>query len=604
MMFAGDQIALIAQARRILAGHWDVVGPDAAGLNIIGPLYSFLLAGLLWIWNDPGCLALFGAGCEILGAWFVYDTGRRVAGRTAGIVAALTYALAPVLVLSTRLIWNPSLLPFVLTVGWWLVARRCQRPSTTNLVGIALIAGLNPALHATGVFYSVAFLLAAFVVTLPSPRQLVAVGVAGLLPLTPILARMVGDPSGVGGLGERIAVMDVLPTLQGVAHLTLGFPTSTLGGNPVAELSTAVIHVQAAVALSGLVVGLTRRSAFWPLWLGIVVSSALNVGGAIFYTQVIAWFYFIGLTPGVCLGVARAIGVLHRFRLQASLAMVALASSHLAFVHQFDRPAITSGFIELRAAKLAFRGPETPGVQLYFPTLRALRIVGSALADVVPDGATAMMVVHGARAEVWRETGAELLPMAAAPRERWGSEFVVMGPGATTLAPDARLLDGRVCMFARPTVSWRVQHLMKTGWELPELSDADWTPLDLPRRVAKPSLGGHNHAVSVWRAPLVGVRGEFLIEGPSRRRAFVVTIHSPVNSAHWIAKAFVNGVPMTPDKGRLIYTPFSRNEEWLLDATEHTRPGRNVIALAIDGQTPLFDLDVFELPCLDAEWYH
>ena len=60
---------------------------------------------------------------------------------------------------------------------------------------------------------------------------------------------------------------------------------------------------------------------------------------------------------------------------------------------------------------------------------------------------------------------------------------------------------------------------------------------------------------------------------------------------------------MTPSKGRLIYTPFSRNEEWLLDVTEHTRPGRNVLALAIDGQMPLFDLDVFELPCLDTEWY-
>jgi len=39
------------------------------------------------------------------------------------------------------------------------------------------------------------------------------------------------------------------------------------------------------------------------------------------------------------------------------------------------------------------------------------------------------------------------------------------------------------------------------------------------------------------------------------------------------------------------------------DGASARRRWQRVFALHIDGHAPTFDLDVFEVPCADAEWY-
>jgi hypothetical protein len=601
--FGLDQIYFMAEARRILAGHFDVVGPLASGLNIIGPLYSYLLAGLLWIRDDPRFLGLFSVTCEVIASWFVYDTARRVAGPAAGIAAAVTYVTAPVLVLSTRMIWNPTLVPALVALGWWLVVRYVQAPSSAKLVGVALISGLTLTLHATGVFHAAGLMLAVLVARRPTLRQLLAALVAGVLPLVPVILLLKSNTTDVGVLGSRFAWPgEFLPIIKGLCEIVLNFPRA-FARDWSADLAASVLRVQAIVATLGLAYALVGRSAYWPVWVGVTVAVVSNVASAIFYAGSISWHYFIALVPIACLCGAQAIGSLPRWRVTAAGLMSSLAASLLLFIGQVDGEAIASGLIRVDAGLVGFRVASVIG---YSPTVRELHNLGHTLREVIPDGSTAMLMAHGIRGDLWRETGAEFMPKGDSPRSDWPTQFMLMGPGATPLIPSARMLGERVCVFERsPLVTWKSRHgALSAGWELPDFIDGDWIALELPRRTTGPSLAGPFRALATWRVPQMLLRGRFTVDALQRQRAFSVSIHGVGSSQHWIAQVAVNGKPLAVTRERVMYSSMTRNQEWLIDLTSALRTGENVIALAIDGQVPAFDLDVFEVPCLDREWYY
>lgn len=600
--FGLDQIYFMAEARRVLSGQWDVVGPLASGLNIVGPLYSYLLAGLLWLRDDPRFLVLFGVTCDVAATWFVYDTARRLTAPSLGIVAALTYVTVPTLVLGTRLIWNPSLLPAVVAIGWWLAVRYCHNPSTLKLVSVAFAAGLTLPLHATGIFHAAGLMVAVLIAKPPSFGQILAALVAGALPLLPLLPRLVGATSDAGSLGDRFAVpVELVPALKSFAQMTLGFPRA-FGEHWSAGLSTAAALVQALVAGIGLVLGLTQRSPYRPIWLGLTVSLVSLCAAALFYAGPISWHYFIALAATLCLCIARAIGGLPTWRIGAAAAMAGIAVAHLPFLERFDRQAIASGLIRVEAGRVGFRVPQTTA---YAPVLRDLRAIGRAVQSVIPDGATAMLGAHGGRGELWRETGAEFMPPAAAPLDGWRAEFLLMGPGATPLRPKARLIDKRVCAFERSRIRWKALHgAPPIGWELPQFADSDWMTIGLPQRMRGPSLAGPGSALVGWRSPQLLLRGRFDAATTAGRHALGVLVRSLGYSEHWIARASINGTALASPKDRVFLSTVSMSHEWFIDLTGRLQAGENVIALALDGQIPAFDLDVFDVPCLDSEWYH
>ncbi len=601
--FGNDQINFVAEGRLILSGDWNIVGPRAAGFNIIGPLYSYLLAGLLWIGKDAAFLAFINAMCEVVAAWLVYDTARRLSGQAAGVVAGVLYASAPILIISTRLIWNPSLLPAAVALGCWLVVRYSERPSTWRLVAVALVCGLTLTLHATGIFPSAAWVFIALLAKWPSPGQLAAAVAAGLLPLTPIWARLLSGPSQAGAVAAPLAANDVLATITGIGTMMVNFPVSAYREHWSAMPSAAVLHLDALVAIVGLAIGVTRKGSYRPVWVGLAMALCAHLAGAVAYSGPLAWYYFTGAVPIVCLCIAHAIGAWPRLSVTASAFIVLLSIAHLMFVDAFDRRAIEMGFIPVRPEGLVLRLPPlgpSNGI-----TLREVKNTGVALRDTFPDGVTAMRASHGVRAELWRETGAEFMPRVAAPRDDWASEFVLMGAGATVLHSGARLVGDRVCVFDRPTgASWRVRRDdVPAGWERSAFADDRWFEFTLPRRMIGPLEAGPA-APGLWGSPRQFLRGRLNIERLSGQHLYVVSLHSNGNSQHWIARFAVNGTDVGMTKSRVVASSVFRNEEWLFDLTGLLRDGENLIALAVDGQAPAFDLDVFELPCLDREWYN
>lgn len=108
----------------------------------------------------------------------------------------------------------------------------------------------------------------------------------------------------------------------------------------------------------------------------------------------------------------------------------------------------------------------------------------------------------------------------------------------------------------------------------------------------------------LWRTPRQFLRGTVEIGDPNRQHLYVVSLHSHGSSAHWVVRFVANGIDIPEVKHRLVHSSVFRNEERLFDLTSRLRAGTNSIALALDGQTPAFDVDVFDLPCLDREWYN
>lgn len=601
--FGNDQINFVAEGRRILSGDWNIVGPRAAGFNIIGPLYSFFVAGLLWIGEDATFVAFVNAMCEVAAAWLVYDTARRLSGQAAGVAAGVTYATAPVLIISTRLIWNPSLLPAAVALGCWLVVRYRERPSTGRLVAVALACGLAMTLHATAIFPAAAWVLIALLTKWPTPRQMAAAVVVGLLPLTPGLLRLVTAEPSPGGAGLALGANDALATIAGIAKMTLRFPIGAYQEHWSALPSAVVLHIDALVATIGLAIGVAWKTAYRPVWIGLLAALVTHLIGAIVFPGPLAWYYFTGAVPIVCLCVGHGIGVWPRVRVGAVALIVCLATAHVVFVHHFDRPAIENGFIRMEPDGLVLRLP--PGGPSYGITLRDVRNTATALRDTFPDGVTAMRASHGMRAELWRESGAEFMPRVSAPRDDWASEFVLMGEGATARHPGARVIGERTCVFERPSgASWRVWPAdVPAGWELPAFADDRWYELPLPRRMTGPLSAGP--AVPVfWRTPRQFLRGRVNVERPSGQHLYVVSLHSTGSSQHWVERFVVNGIDVSATKSRAAHSAVFRNEEWLFDLTGRMQQGENLIALTVDGQTPAFDVDVFELPCLDREWYN
>jgi uncharacterized membrane protein len=585
--FGIDQVYFLAEARRILGGATDVVGPLSSGLNLLGPLYSYLLAGLLWIRNDPAFLGLFGAACEVVGAWFVFDAARRLAGTTAGVAASVTYAVSPILVLSTRLIWNPSLLPMTVAVGWWMAVRYAQKPTASRLIGTALAAGCMLPLHPTGLFPAAGVVLAALLARMPSIPQLIVAGLVGLLPLLPTILRMTRRSGDVGALGSLLSVpADALATVPAVVTLLLSFPARLAPGDATARIAAGSLYALAAIGTVGAVRGIMRANVERHIWIGLAVTCAVYLAATAIYSGGLTWYYLLAFVPMCALFVAGAFAGLNpRTQLTGALLVVACALTQVAFLYRFDETAKSTGLFSVNSSRVMIR--RAPG-DAYSLTMREVRSISTAIARVIPDGATALMSVHGIRGELWRESGAEFMPPSAAPQLPSPTQVTVVANG--------------VCASIGDGIVWRAQQRALPGWETAQYPDSTWYPLRLPRHTEAPSLSADNPRFVEWRTPRLVLRGRYTIGADRRRRLLAVTAHSPPATVIAMPEIFVNGRPLAVSRERVMYGIY-RNHEWLIDATEHLHAGENLIALGFASTGNAFDLDVFEVPCADGEFY-
>jgi 4-amino-4-deoxy-L-arabinose transferase-like glycosyltransferase len=116
MTFLGDEGRDVMVVKHMIVdGKFTLLGPTASvGGFFMGPVYYYFMAPFLWLSHlDPVGPAI---GVGIVGTFTVYLLYMFVAGIAtpgAGIVAALLYALSPLVIAYSRSSWNPNIVPFV-----------------------------------------------------------------------------------------------------------------------------------------------------------------------------------------------------------------------------------------------------------------------------------------------------------------------------------------------------------------------------------------------------------------------------------------------------------------------------------------------------------
>ncbi len=159
MTFLGDEGRDVLVVKRMIVDHkWTLLGPTASvGGFFMGPVYYYFMMPFLWAWklNPVGpavMVALFG----IATVYLVYVVGTKWFSKTVGLIAALLYAVSPIVIAFSRSSWNPNVVPFFALLSLYMLWKVIQGGDTKNLLWVGLCAGIGVQLHYTYLFLIVA----------------------------------------------------------------------------------------------------------------------------------------------------------------------------------------------------------------------------------------------------------------------------------------------------------------------------------------------------------------------------------------------------------------------------------------------------------------
>ncbi|HRN95992.1 MAG TPA: glycosyltransferase family 39 protein [Candidatus Levybacteria bacterium] len=157
MTFLGDEGRDMLVVKAILEGDLTFLGPRAsAGDFFLGPFYYYFITPFLWIFNyDPVGPAVMVALFGIATVYLVFWMGRKFFGETAGLIAALLYAVAPVVVRYSSSSWNPNVVPFF-TLLLFIVLYFAIKNKSIKFFGlVGIVLGILMQLHYLATFIAV-----------------------------------------------------------------------------------------------------------------------------------------------------------------------------------------------------------------------------------------------------------------------------------------------------------------------------------------------------------------------------------------------------------------------------------------------------------------
>src|SRR3989338_1781558 len=110
LTFLGDEGRDVRIVRDLLAGNLVFIGPmTSIGNMYLGPLYYYMMAPALFLSRlSPVGPAVMIAILGTLTVFLTWLIGRNWFGKTAGLIAALLFALSPVAIIYSRSSWNPN----------------------------------------------------------------------------------------------------------------------------------------------------------------------------------------------------------------------------------------------------------------------------------------------------------------------------------------------------------------------------------------------------------------------------------------------------------------------------------------------------------------
>ena len=130
MTFLGDEGRDAIIVRNLLV-HFDpiLIGPGTSVGNMyLGPLYYYFMAPFLFLSNfSPVGPAVGVALLGVATIYLIYIAGKDWFGKTAGLIAALFFAISPTVIVYSRSSWNPNIMPFFALLSVYSIWRVWRR---------------------------------------------------------------------------------------------------------------------------------------------------------------------------------------------------------------------------------------------------------------------------------------------------------------------------------------------------------------------------------------------------------------------------------------------------------------------------------------------
>jgi Dolichyl-phosphate-mannose-protein mannosyltransferase len=349
-----DQARDVSIASSIAAGHaFPLLGPRIGWTGAyLGPLYYYLLAIPFLLAGDPLAGVAFVALSNVVATWFLYRFAREYFGVSVAAYAAAFFAVFPLAIFSSRLVWHTGLLPLFTILFMQALFAVIAREDSRSVIAVLALLAVLPQVHLTAAGLAAAAIVA-FVAFRPAVRAVhVAIG-AGifLLLYSPYIAyELSHDLENTREL-VRFALDRSLPAqgaLLAVLGNVLALYRPALGGfiveppwppSLVAGLSI-LYRIEASLFVIGIILAGCRLLRHWRdsdtdssggrrslslllLWLGLPLLLLGSRG------DVIWWYYFDLLYPVQFIFAAIALSSISSAAFLGSLARAWLSRASL-----------------------------------------------------------------------------------------------------------------------------------------------------------------------------------------------------------------------------------------------------------------------------------
>jgi len=161
MTFLGDEGRDVLVAYNILHGHLTLLGPTSSvGGFFLGPIYYYFMTPFLWLFNyNPVGPAVMVALFGIATVWLVYVVGKDFFNTKVGLMAALVYALSPLVIVYSRSSWNPNLMPFFSLLTLFCLYKALRKNSLKLFFIVGILFGIAMQLHYLSLFLGVVIII-------------------------------------------------------------------------------------------------------------------------------------------------------------------------------------------------------------------------------------------------------------------------------------------------------------------------------------------------------------------------------------------------------------------------------------------------------------
>ncbi len=194
--FRGDQgVAGVVIYEALQHKELPLTGPTVSTGELPGPAYYYLIALPLILSNfNPLVPAIMFALLGVVTVWLLYYVGKNIFGREVGFAIAALYALSPAIMEQNITMWNPTAIPFFVTLVLFSLYKIHEERKPQFLLLASFSVGILVQLHYTNAIWTLwlmIFWLWEFWTKRLQRRQFIACGIkaifAFLLPLLPFV---------------------------------------------------------------------------------------------------------------------------------------------------------------------------------------------------------------------------------------------------------------------------------------------------------------------------------------------------------------------------------------------------------------------------------